>query len=149
MDRPRSKLGWLWKEAAAWESAASPLHGKAHWENVFRNARAMCDYAKYGERAYSFSELFAIFHDSQRKTDFSEPLHGPLAAESAAHYGFEDIQLRYALAFHDRGWRTSDPIVGIVWDADRLELRRLDIEINPKLMNTKYWRKALKEFYHG
>ena len=39
---------------------------------------------------------------------------------------------------------TKDPLIGSIWDADRLDLTRLNIQINPELLSTKTAKKLLK-----
>jgi hypothetical protein len=35
------------------------------------------------------------------------------------------------------GKTTTDPVIGIIWDADRLDLVRLGIKVDKKLLSTK------------
>ncbi len=44
--------------------------------------------------------------------------------------------LAHAMREHDRGRVTSDPLVGACWDSDRLDLPRVGITPDPRLLST-------------
>ncbi len=44
--------------------------------------------------------------------------------------------LAHAMRHHDRGQVSDDPLVGTCWDADRLDLPRVGITPDPRLMST-------------
>ena len=106
--------------------------------------------------------LFALFHDSQRETDYVDPEHGPrgalLAREliPAALPDFEPDRLDVlckACELHTSAGPTDDPTLGTCWDSDRLNLWRVGIEPSPNYLSTEeakrperiQWAEALQE----
>ena len=82
--------------------------------------------------------LFALLHDSMRLNDSIDPEHGPRAAAFAGELHAEGVLhatpgqlelLQYACFEHTNGLVSSDPTVGVCWDADRLDLPRVGIRI--------------------
>jgi len=88
--------------------------------------------------------LFAILHDCRRENDGRDPEHGARAAALAEQIGHEPLglsvdeltALAHAMREHDRGRVTDDRLVGACWDADRLDLPRVGITPNPRLLST-------------
>jgi uncharacterized protein len=87
--------------------------------------------------------LFALFHDSMRLNDGHDPDHGRrgsrLARELARllplqHWQLE--QLTTACDGHTDGFVSDDPTVGACWDADRLDLPRVGIQPEARLLST-------------
>ena len=87
--------------------------------------------------------LFALFHDSQRFNESDDPEHG-LRAGRLAHEMRGVLQLDEgrlnrlvdACNRHDRGEITGDPTIGACWDADRLNLWRVGITPDVRLLST-------------
>jgi uncharacterized protein len=139
-----SDIDWpnLWKLAAdGFALDAYSIHGPDHWQRVERNA---LEIAKDSGADVTVIRLFAIFHDSQRLTDSTDPEHGLRAANWAKRLRGEHIPLdddRFdtlceACIWHDAGRVTDDPTIGTCWDADRLDLVRIGIQPLPRLMST-------------
>jgi uncharacterized protein len=92
--------------------------------------------------------LFAWFHDSQRLSDGCDPGHGQRAAAFAASLRGRAYQLPapdyerllYACTWHTDEHHTDDPTIGTCWDADRLDLGRVDIVPSASYMNTEFGR---------
>jgi len=88
--------------------------------------------------------LFAVFHDSERWNESTDPEHGFRAADLALRlHGdlFEVTQLQldvllYACQHHNAGFTSDDPTIGCCWDADRLDLTRVGISPRPEFMST-------------
>ena len=89
--------------------------------------------------------LFALFHDSQRETDYVDPEHGPRGAASARELipsavpGLSAERLAVlctACELHTSGGPTDDPTLGACWDSDRLNLWRVGIEPSPLYLST-------------
>ncbi len=89
--------------------------------------------------------LFALLHDTMRLNDARDPEHGPRAAAFAVALheegllGVTDGQLdllHHACFEHADGKVSSDPTVGVCWDADRLDLPRVGITPVPELLST-------------
>jgi uncharacterized protein len=118
------------------------MHGVAHWARVLENGRRLA--IENGARV-DVVELFAVFHDSQRRNDHIDPEHGLCAAELAAQVlgkSFElDVEgfklLWTACAYHTKGLVEGDITVQTCWDSDRLDLGRVWIKPNPKKLCTE------------
>lgn len=117
------------------------IHGDEHWRRVAENG---IDLAQEAGVSAHVAVLFAILHDCRRENDGHDPGHGPRAADLAATLGHEALGvspaelagLAHALRLHDRGQVTDDPLVGVCWDADRLDLIRVGIRPDPRLLCT-------------
>lgn len=118
-------------------------HGPAHWEKVERNV--LCLSEGMSAEDILTCRLFAIFHDCKRENEMDDPEHGLRASQFVheAHPHLVDkigqervLKLMYACEHHNTGSTEDDPIVGTCWDADRLDLIRVGIVPNPKLMST-------------
>ena len=131
--------------SAAKERFSMPLngiHGITHWERVHENAVYL---AKHSGADPVVVRLFAYIHDCCRESDGSDFEHGLRAAEYAKTLKqtilkISDEQLKllcYACEFHERGRISDDPTIGTCWDADRLDLGRVGIKSNPKLLSTE------------
>jgi uncharacterized protein len=88
--------------------------------------------------------LFSLLHDCQRESDSHDPEHGRRAAELARHLNGRLFVLRperlellaAACAGHADGLTSPDPTIGTCWDADRLDLPRVSLLPEPKLLST-------------
>jgi uncharacterized protein len=118
------------------------IHGIGHWARVMENGR--CLVAANGARL-EVVELFALLHDARRWTDGIDLGHGHRGAGLARklrgiHFQLEDedmARLVRACANHTRGGREQDITVQTCWDADRLDLPRADIRIQPARLSTE------------
>jgi uncharacterized protein len=117
------------------------IHGVKHWSQVRANGLAL---AKETMANTMVVELFAFLHDSCRENDGRDPLHGSRAADLACRLQGNLIRLASSdldlLVIACRGhthesWH-QDPTVGTCWDADRLDLVRLDIAPEPERLCT-------------
>ena len=122
-------------------SHTSSLHGLAHWERVRENGFALASATSGADP--EVVRLFALFHDSMRLNDGHDPDHGrrgsALARELAGLLPLEPSQLeRLAAACdgHADGFVSDDPTVGTCWDADRLDLPRVGIQPEARLLST-------------
>jgi uncharacterized protein len=117
------------------------IHGDSHWRRV---GEAGLFLAGREEVSPHVVLLFAILHDCRRETDGRDPEHGARAAALAEQIGHEPLglsvdeltALAHATREHDRGRITDDRLVGACWDADRLDLPRVGITPNPRLLST-------------
>lgn len=117
------------------------IHGVAHWARVLENARAITEETGADP---TILELFALFHDSCRRTDGHDPDHGRRGAEFAASLrgvlfhisDAEFAQLSTACTFHTDGRTDGDATVRTCWDADRLDLGRAGIVVRPDRLCT-------------
>ena len=118
------------------------IHGVSHWQRVRQNGLRL---AKISGADAAVVECFAFLHDIKRLNDGRDPQHGQRAADFARtirttliHLG--DVQfdlLLYACAEHTRGLTHTDITIGTCWDADRLDLARVDIIPDPKRLCTE------------
>lgn len=117
------------------------IHGVKHWSRVRANGLEL---AKETGANLVVVELFAFLHDSCRENDGCDPDHGRRAAELAyrLHGTLIDISatkldlLVAACKGHTHEHRHEDPTVCTCWDADRLDLTRIDITPDPNRLCT-------------
>ena len=115
----------------------SPLHGKKHWFKVYANCRIL----KPGDEFRKFFFAFAMLHDCRREMEFQDEAHGYLASLTVPEYPV----LRDAIQYHSLGATTDDPLMGVCWDADRLELPRVGTRVRTKFLSTDAGVKLAKE----
>ena len=119
------------------------LHGEGHWRRVAAAGLALLPETPAADPAVVF--LFALFHDSMRLNDGHDPRHGPRGAALAGElrgeaFDLDDANmdlLGFACEEHTNGGVGSDPTVGACWDADRLNLWRVGIRPDPRLLSTE------------
>lgn len=124
--------------------ATGDFHGPDHWNRV-------CNHGHAVSRAMGIDPLvphiFAWVHDSQREHDGYDTVHGREAVVFIhenretlfAFLSDEQIsELSYACELHSDGETEGGPLVRACWDADRLDLWRVDITPNPRYMCTPY-----------
>jgi uncharacterized protein len=117
------------------------LHGEAHWARVRENGLRL---AAITGASVQVVELFALLHDSRRRTDHHDPGHGRRAARFAttlrqAWIALPDHDfdlLLYACEHHTVGWTEAHVTVQTCWDADRLDLGRIGIHPEPARLCT-------------
>ncbi len=124
--------------------AASRDHGTAHWRAVTRSGLLL---ASIDSRADSgIILLFGLLHDSQRRNEFEDPDHGPLAEFymqeliNAGTLTIDDDRaavLGMAMRLHDTGLTSDDPTVAACWDGDRLQLQRFGYLLKNELLSTE------------
>lgn len=128
----------------------SNIHGLSHWQNVAANGLIL---AKYTGANPFVTQLFAYLHDSCRVDDSDDLEHGLKASDltiklkdtllkAVTEQEFEQLYL--ACKHHTTTLRLGDSTIDTCFDADRLDLVRLGITLDPNLMATKagaYWAK--------
>jgi uncharacterized protein len=120
-------------------------HGPDHWKRVEQNGLMLA--ASSGADAFVV-RLFALFHDSKRENEFSDPDHGRRGAAYArelrgTYFQITDEQfelLEFACTWHTETTHNANPTIGTCWDADRLDLGRVGIIPDAKYMNTDLGR---------
>jgi uncharacterized protein len=124
-------------------------HGLDHWARVQENGLRL---ARSTGAREDVVELFALFHDSCRRDEGADPGHGPRAARLAerlrrSHLAWLDDAgmdlLFLACRDHTRGGVEGDVTVRTCWDADRLDLARVGIRPDPRLLCTDAARELL------
>jgi ribA/ribD-fused uncharacterized protein len=126
-------------------------HGPRHWGHVWLNAKLLC-------KAHSVPPevpcWFAYLHDACRVDEGRDHEHGPRAAAWAiklrcqgelalSDENFEALHL--ALHEHSNGHSRGPLLAKICWDADRLDLGRVGIAVNPEMLCTPAARRLLHD----
>jgi uncharacterized protein len=118
------------------------IHGVDHWLRVYVNGVRLAQLTGADARVVKW---FALMHDSCRRFDGSDREHGPRAAAFAREHREEiDLDdaafglLESAIACHTVGCSpTADITVRTCLDADRLDIERVGLRINPRLLYTE------------
>ena len=118
--------------ALPWHS----IHGVAHWARVLENGLRLVEVNRANIEVV---QLFAVFHDSRRMTEKTDPLHGVLGAKFAVELrgklfdlNDDDFDLLFvACVGHMDHPTDDDPTIQTCWDADRLDLGRVGIRPSP------------------
>ncbi len=120
------------------------IHGPAHWKRVLRNGLLLA--TRTGADPL-IVRLFAVFHDSRRINDMTDPDHGARGARYAAKLRAERMftvsdenfaLLEEACRSHTDGFHHEHPTVGTCWDADRLDLGRCGFVPDAHFMSTEF-----------
>lgn len=137
----------LWNHVVKQPTHRPPhsVHGPDHWLRVERNA---CILASRTGALIHVVRLFALFHDSRRVNDGSDPRHGARGAKYATELRghFFDLPdedfhlLTEACRLHTGGGNHENATIGTCWDADRLDLGRVGITPNARYMSTDFAR---------
>lgn len=120
-------------------------HGIKHWEKV----RTIGNYlAEQTKADIEVIDLFAFLHDSKRENNGYDPEHGLRAAQFARELvkkgllNLEDNQLEqlcFACEHHNNSSvKSQDTTIQTCWDADRLDLWRIDIVPQKQFLNTAF-----------
>lgn len=110
------------------------IHGVPHWSRVWYHGRQL---AAAHDVNPCLLAWFAFLHDSRRRNDDHDPLHGARAADFATRLrrdGLVDelssVEFEWlceAMRLHSDGHTVHEWAVMVCWDADRLDLARVDI----------------------
>jgi uncharacterized protein len=122
-------------------------HGISHWARVLDNGLRL---AELTGASVDVVRLFAVFHDSRRHNEGTDRGHGKRGAELATQlrgdlFDMPDVefQLLYAAcAGHEHGMIDGPVTVRTCWDADRLDLGRVGMRIDPTKLCTAAARNA-------
>jgi len=132
-------------------NAGSYLHGSQHWKCVSKLGIHLARNTPDSDVEVAF--LFGLFHDSMRHNDDSDPEHGIRGANLVSETVDEGVlvlrqpqidALRYACATHTGASPTDDPVVGVCYDADRLNLWRVGTAPSPEYISTIEGHKILR-----
>jgi uncharacterized protein len=134
---------------AKYRLAWSGIHGVSHWARVRKVGLQLAGVT--GARP-DVVELFAFLHDSCRHGDGRDPDHGRRAVEFARQLRGECFSLDdegfallcEAMELHSNGLMDADVTVQTCWDADRLDLGRVDIQPEAERLCTDAARQMLK-----
>ena len=130
-------------------------HGISHWERVERNGLLLAT----DEVNRTVVRLFAYLHDKWRVDNWEDLEHGKRAAENLPALRVTLLEcltddefelLRTACELHTVCHSTGNPTIDACFDADRLDLMRVDITPDPERMATergKYYAANMEQFY--
>ena len=131
---------------AGYELPVMGIHGLPHWGRVLETGLRLAPTTNADTTVVA---LFAVFHDSRRLNDGTDPDHGKRGAELASHLRSlvsisdeQHSQLTYACTHHTDGMTDGDPTVRTCWDADRLDLWRVGITPHGRWLCTDAAREA-------
>lgn len=118
-------------------------HGVVHWARVHENGLRV---AEQSGANILVVRLFAIFHDSRRENEYSDPDHGVRGAEFAKQLRGERFELsdaEFNLLYkacqgHTHEKTHPDITIQTCWDSDRLDLGRVGITPHPSRLCTEY-----------
>jgi hypothetical protein len=119
-------------------------HNFWHWEKVEQNVLKFAEIDSRIDK--TVCQAFAWIHDTQRESECDDPEHGARAAEYAGKLhemgklkiNNSQLQiLQEACAYHDKGQISDNPTIGACWDADRLDLTRVSIIPDKRLLSTE------------
>lgn len=126
---------------AAYRLDWNGAHGAAHWARVRVNGLRLALHNGADTRVV---EYFAFLHDACRENEGRDPEHGARAAALAhalrrTHIALDDEAfglLVSALEGHTHGVGHDNLTVCTCWDADRLDLPRVLIDVDPQRLCT-------------
>jgi uncharacterized protein len=127
------------------EEHSLPLHGHhgvTHWARVLENGLRLLQKTKAN---YEVASFFAVFHDSRRVDEGTDPEHGQRGADFAAELrgnlfdlSENKFQLLYRACVDHTHERThSDITIQTCWDADLVDLGRVGIIPEPSFLCTE------------
>jgi len=115
-------------------------HGVGHWARVLTNGLRLAEATGADIEVVT---LFAMFHDSRRENDDVDPGHGQRGAEFARTvrgrlFELDDVRFELlceACRLHTKAQPSADATLIACWDADRLDLPRVGIEVDPERLS--------------
>lgn len=123
------------------------IHGISHWKKVEKIGVILAKNTPGADCLVV--RLFAIIHDSGRENELEDPGHGHRAAirckelfrqERLKISAQQFNKLKFICRHHSDGKISSDPTVGVCWDADRLDITRVGIVPDVNLFSTEAGR---------
>ena len=110
----------------------SPIHGFKHWRAVEKNGLYL---SQFNDGDPAVISHFAYFHDCMRVNEQRDDGHGmrggryALKNKDLIDLNEEQLNILYkACAGHTGGRNPLNDTIACCWEADRLDLRRVDIE---------------------
>lgn len=118
------------------------IHGLSHWARVYANGLKLAAATGADTRVM---ELFALFHDSRRLNENSDPEHGPRGAMLAEQLRgvllpMDDAPFQLLLTacrLHTVARTHENVTVQTCFDADRLDLARTGKTVDPHYLCTE------------
>ncbi len=131
-------------------------HGFTHMRNVEAFGGLMAERTEGVDN--DVVHWFAYLHDIERKKDNDDPDHGrrvPEFIDLIRNTYLIDLtneqidKLKTACALHADTHKTGDPTIDVCFDADRLDLPRVGINVDPSKMATQLGMNLAKEKYES
>lgn len=117
------------------------IHGIYHWARVIENG---WEISQDNNANMKVITAFGLFHDCKRENDEHDPEHGFRGGEFMEKYKDklnlteEEFQkAKIACSGHTDILHNDDIDISTCWDADRLDLLRVDIYPNPEYLNNE------------
>jgi uncharacterized protein len=122
------------------------VHSIRHWLRVMENGLTI---ASMNGASKKIIIAFSLFHDCRRHSESFDPLHGERASEYILKFksslGLSEHELdlvTYAIKHHSDGRTSKDIHIGTCWDADRLDLMRIDTYPSKDFLSTDVAKEA-------
>jgi uncharacterized protein len=123
------------------------IHGIHHWSRVLINGLRLAEETGANRKVII---AFALLHDSQRENDGRDPEHGLRGAQHGRLIrdrlpSMNDVEFKLffeAAERHTAGLVDDDITIQTCWDADRLDLFRVGIYPDPRLLCTEAARRT-------
>jgi len=119
----------------------SMVHGVGHWQVVERNGHHLSQFNNADKEVISY---FAYLHDCMRENEGEDPEHGLRGATFAEEHRdsilLNDHQFSLlidACKNHTYGKHTDCVTINTCWDADRLDIGRVGIDVNADYLASK------------
>jgi uncharacterized protein len=122
----------------------SEIHGRSHYANVMAAGLELAQHYHVNPKILKY---FAYLHDSCRENENYDPWHGPRAADYVAKNKHlidlgpdELVELQSACYYHTsaKPWdnTTYSIVEQICFDADRSDIGRIGVEVDPLYLFT-------------
>lgn len=130
----------------------STIHGPQHWRCVSLVGIRLARLTPGADPLVAF--LFGLFHDSRRVNDGHDPDHGRRGASLLREMAIEGEvtvspeileKVAFACETHTEAGPTSDPVIGVLYDADRLNLWREGTRPLPRYLSTSAGKEMIEE----
>jgi len=141
-------------------SRESACHGPQHWRCVSLVGVRLCDVTRGADTLVAF--LFGLFHDAMRLNDWDDPGHGARGAALLRRFydeGLVPISVPQfeatvlACQTHTEAAPTKRAVLGVCYDADRLNLWRVCVRPEPAYLSTNAGKEMARtnatEHLHG
>jgi uncharacterized protein len=129
----------------SYQALKDGLHGIEHLRRAAENAMLIA--IQECPEDYDNAVLGAYFHDIGRVDDSpgnSHAIAGAEIAEKMLRKFWPELNIEkivFAIRYHADGLVSDDPLIGTIWDADRLELGRAGISMDNVLFSTQAGRR--------
>lgn len=145
-------VSYVLRESHTLNVLQSRTHGLDHWFRVWKNAQLLNE--QEASVDLEVVALFALFHDSMRMNDHSDPNHGLHGYKLWERFSrMRDLRQYFSLrqsetlfeacVEHNSGLLSSDPTIAVCWDADRLDIHRVGIWPDAQYLSTTVARSLI------